>query len=402
MTHPLRWTAATAVTVAAATLVPLPAAGPSATITVKNPSAIDRPSETIAVSGADLAKVVTLDDLRKVLVRDTRAGQDVLVQAVDLDDDAKFDEIVFQAHLAANETRSFTVSVGERRIAKYDDYKVYGRFMRERRDDFAWENDRVAHRMYGEALESWAHEPLTSSTVDVWCKKTPRLVVNNWYLVDDYHRDLGDGADFYSAGKSRGIGGNAPWVGGRLWPSSNFRHSRVIANGPIRLIFELTYAPWNVNGQAVSEIKRVTLDAGQHFNRFESRFRSAAPLPPQVGIGIKKAKQAAVDGAKDLGWITSWEPVAGENNGNLALAVVLPDPAAIAEVTEDELNRLVVIPLPKDGVTLHYAGSAWDKAGQITDQAAWRRYVEAFAVRVRQPVVVSVSGGAGPSAGQVE
>ena len=80
--------------------------------------------------------------------------------------------------------------------------------MRERRDDFAWENDRTAHRMYGKALETWAQEPLTSSSVDVWFKRTRRLVINDWYMVDDYHRDNGEGADMYSAGKSRGCGGN--------------------------------------------------------------------------------------------------------------------------------------------------------------------------------------------------
>jgi hypothetical protein len=392
--------ASCAAALAFAAIASLPAAGPTGTVTVKNPSAFARPLETIVVAGAELAKALTVDDLRKVHVRDAKSGQELLVQAIDQDDDATFDEIVFQSDFAANETRSFTVSVGERRIAKYEDYKVYGRFMRERRDDFAWENDRVAHRMYGEALESWAHEPLTSSTVDVWCKKTPKLVVNNWYLVDDYHRDLGEGADFYSAGRSRGIGGTAPWAGGRLWPSSNFRHSKVIANGPIRLIFELTYAPWNVNGQSVSETKRVMLDAGHHFNRFETRYKSAAPLPSQIGIGIKKAKGAVVDGGKDLGWITSWEQVAGENNGHLALAVVMPDPAAVAEVTEDELNRLVVATLPKDGVSVHYAGSAWDKAGQIADAAAWRTFVAGVASRVRQPVTVSVVAVTG--AAQVE
>ena len=264
--------------------------------------------------------------------------------------------------------------------------------MRERRDDFAWENDRVAHRMYGEALETWAQEPLTSSTVDVWCKRTPKLVVNNWYLVDDYHRDLGEGADFYSAGRSRGVGGNAPWVNGRLWPSGNFRGSRVLANGPIRLIFELTYAPWNVNGQSVTETKRVTLDAGSHFNRFETRYRSAAPLPAQHAIGIKKAKGPTVvtAGGKETGWISSWEPITGDN-GNLALAVVVPDAGAIAEVTEDDLNRLVVATLPKDGPAVYYAGSAWDKAGQVSDAAAWQRFVEGTAQRLRQPVEVSVS-----------
>ena len=392
MTLSLRWTLAGVVAAAGAALsvAPLPAAGPAAAVTVRNPAAIARAAETIVVSGAELSKVLAVDDLRKVHVRDDASGQDLLVQAIDQDDDGKFDEVVFQSDLAPSQAKTFTLSVGERRIPKYEDYRVYGRFNRERRDDFAWENDRVAHRMYGEALETWAEEPLTSSTVDVWCKKTPKLVLNNWYLVDDYHRDLGDGADFYSAGRSRGIGGSAPWVNGRLWPSSNFRKSHVVANGPIRLIFELTYAPWNVNGQAVSETKRITLDAGHHFNRFETRYRSAAPLPAQIGIGIKKAKGAVVDGGKEAGLITSWEPIAG-NNGHLALAVVVPDAATVAEVTEDDLNRLVVLPVPKDGTVVHYAGSAWDKAGVITDPAAWKQRVEQVAARVRQPVVVTVA-----------
>jgi len=79
---------------------------------------------------------------------------------------------------------------------------------RERHDDFAFENDRVAHRMYGPALETWKADPLTSSGIDVWVKRTPRLVVNEWYQSDDYHRDNGDGADFYSVGPSRGCGRN--------------------------------------------------------------------------------------------------------------------------------------------------------------------------------------------------
>jgi hypothetical protein len=64
--------------------------------------------------------------------------------------------------------RRYELTVGDRVVYKRDDFKAYGRFVRERRDDFAWENDRVAHRMYGAALETWAQEPLTSSAVDAW------------------------------------------------------------------------------------------------------------------------------------------------------------------------------------------------------------------------------------------
>jgi hypothetical protein len=371
------------------TVAGVPAAGPSAKVTVRNPIDLDRPSETIVVSAADLVKALAVDDLRKVHVRDEATGQELLAQAIDLDDDAKFDQVVFQSTLGPNASKTFTLTAGDRRIAALSDYRVYGRFMRERRDDFAWENDRVAHRMYGEGLETWAQEPLTSSTVDVWCKRTEKLVVNNWYLVDDYHRDLGEGADFYSAGRSRGVGGNAPWVNGRLWPSSNFRGSRVLANGPIRLIFELTYAAWNVNGQSVTETKRITLDAGHHFNRFETRYRSAAPLPAQHAIGIKKAAGAAFASSREGGWMTSWEAI--KNNGNLGLAVVVADPAGVTEVTEDDLNRLIVANLQKDGTAVYYAGSAWDRGGHIANAEAWSARVATVVRRVRQPVDVTVT-----------
>ena len=186
------------------------------------------------------------------------------------------DLFLFQADFSPRESKSFVLKVGDTRVPSKEQFKAYGRFVRERYDDFAWENDRVAHRMYGTALETWEAEPLTSSAVDVWCKRVRRLVLNDWYMVDNYHTDTGEGGDFYSAGKTRGCGGNGVWEASKLFVSRNFTNSKVIANGPIRVIFELTYAPWDVNGREVSEVKRVTLDAGQNLNRFESSYKAAS------------------------------------------------------------------------------------------------------------------------------
>ena len=49
-----------------------------------------------------------------------------------------------------------------------------------------------------------------------------KLVVNDWYMVDNYHQDNGDGGDFYSVGKSRGCGGLGIWQNGKLYVSRNF------------------------------------------------------------------------------------------------------------------------------------------------------------------------------------
>ncbi len=220
-------------------------------------------------------------------VTDDATGKEVLAQPIDTNDDGTFEEVVFQADLGAKATRTFSLSVGGRQVYTRDQFKAYGRFVRERRDDYAWENERTAHRIYGKALETWAQEPLTSSSVDVWFKRTRRLIINDWYMVDDYHRDNGEGADMYSAGKSRGCGGNGVWAGGKLYPSTNFVDSRSLANGPIRVMFELTYPAWDANGARITEVKRITLDAGQNFNRFESRYTGLPAAPPRRPPGSR-------------------------------------------------------------------------------------------------------------------
>ena len=128
------------------------AAGPAGVITVRNPIDLARTSETIVLQAADLEKLLAVDDVRKVHVFDGVTHKDVLVQAVDLNDDGKFEQLIFQTDIGPGATKTFSVAAGARQVLKVEDFKAYGRFVRERRDDFAWENDRIAHRMYGAAL----------------------------------------------------------------------------------------------------------------------------------------------------------------------------------------------------------------------------------------------------------
>jgi Domain of unknown function (DUF4861) len=335
-----------------------------------------RTSETIEVPASALSRWIAPQDLQKVAVVDA-AGRTVLSQAVDEDGDGTFDRLVFQADFAPGERKTLRLLPGKREPYRREDFRVYGRFVRERFDDFAWENDRIAHRMYGPALETWEREPLTSSTVDVWTKRTRRLVVNDWYMVDNYHRDLGEGADLYSAGKSRGCGGSGVVFDGRLFVSRNFRSSRVLAQGPIRLVFELTYASWDAGGATVAETKRVTLDAGSNLNRFESVY--TVPGRPSVAwaAGIRKVPGAAV---------RTWEPMGGPN-GHLGCAV-LADPASVATVTEAGGNVLL---FAKDGArAVYWAGFGWDRSGDFASVADWDLYLEQMARRLRSPIDIVV------------
>jgi hypothetical protein len=364
------------------------------TITAVNRLQIARPSQTIELSVKDLAPLGE-KDLNIIHVRDA-AGKDLLCQAVDTDGDCTPDQVIFQTDYAPGESRTFTVTVGEKWEYTKNQYKAFGRFVRERFDDFAWENDRIAHRMYGKALETWQREPLTSSTVDVWSKRTTRMVINDWYLLDNYHEDNGDGADFYSAGLSRGNGGNGLWAADRLWVSRNFVQSRTLANGPIRVMFELTYEPFEVNGVSVAEVKRITLDAGQNFDHYQSFYtpyiRPGKSVTFTTGIGIRKVDVVQKDLNAERGYMTVWEPVKEDKkrSGHWGGAVIV-DPKLFEKQTEDKLNLLVLAKVPESNVASYWAGFFWDASGQFADYAAWKTHVDQFAQGLASPIEINVS-----------
>lgn len=380
-------------TVAAVTLALLPAAlasGQEASVRLRVRNALDaaRPSETVEVAASALAGRVEAADLSRLAVTDGRSGHEVLSQAVDEDGDGAFDRLVFQADFAPGEAREFRLERAEARKPGREDYRVYARFVRERQDDFAWENDKVAFRIYGQALETFAKEPLTSSTVDAWCKRTRRLVLNDWYLVDDYHRDHGEGGDFYSAGRSRGCGGGGLMVDGALAVSKNFRSSRVLASGPLRVVFEVSYPEWETPGLKVTEVKRVTLDAGSHFNRFESFYTTDGDVTWAAGIREAKGVVPRVD--RERGVVRTWEHLTNYgDNGWLGCGLVV-EPAAIVDVRDEAGNQLVVARTPKGRPATWHAGSGWDRGDDFPDVDAWDRYLDAFAARLRSPLVVEV------------
>jgi hypothetical protein len=364
------------------------APAPLIEVAVTNPSAFAR-TEMVEVPYKQIPGLAKIADLAKVHVI-SAAGKEVLAQGVDTNGDYDDDVLVFQAELGPNASARFKLTLGDARKYKKEDFRVNGRFVRERFDDFVWENDKVAFRMYGEALETWEREPLTSSTVDAWVKKTPKLTVNDWYLVDDYHKDHGEGGDFYSAGRTRGCGGSGLLRDGKLYTSKNFRASRVLSRGPIRLVFELTYLPFDVGGVNVSEVKRVTLDAGSNFNKFESFYRtdSGAPLPEGLlwATGVKKEKTADLRPEAAKGVVRSWQELtAYARDGWMGCALVV-DPARAVASPELDGNLLLTFRGPGP----YYAGTGWDRSGDFKTMADFDAHVETFTKRIAAPFKVDI------------
>ena len=360
-----------------------------AEVAVRNDAPFAR-RETVEVGIKDLPPLGKPADMERIHVTAASTGVEILSQGVDNNGDYDDDMLVFQVDIAAKSTARFRLTLGEPRSYRKEDFKVYGRFVRERFDDFAWENDKVAFRMYGEALETWEREPLISSTVDAWVKKTSRLLVNDWYLVDDYHKDHGEGGDFYSAGKTRGCGGSGLMSDGRLFTSKNFRRSRVLSRGPIRLLFELEYDAWDVAGVMVRETKRVALDAGSNFNRFESVYTTQAGAPLKASAtfatGIKKEKAADFRIDAKGGLVRSWQELLSYGKDGFMGCAVVMDPARVVATVELDGNVLISFRGPAE----YYAGTGWDRSGDFKTMGDFDAHVDAFARRLASPLSVDV------------
>ncbi len=373
-------------------------------VTAQHDLKVPRPAETITVPWREVAKALPGALLHQLNVRDA-TGQVLPYQVTNvapLAQDPKnegiaYGELIFQHDFAAGEQSvRFTVEKVVGVVPPFP-VKAFARYVPERLDDFAWENDRIAHRTYGPALAApaapgTAKEVLVTSGLDIWFKRPSYLIVDRWYNKghDHYHRDEGEGLDMYSVGRSRGAGGSGIWKDGQLYTSRNYARWRVLANGPVRAVFELDYDAWDAGGVQVSETKRFTIDAGQQFYAVESTFtaRSAQALPVALGLHKTPAypnQQPQITTQRAPGLLMQW--VKQRDAGDFGAAIVLPGAQGYAE---DAMNELILTQAQPGHALRYHLGAMVSWSGEVTTAEAWRAYVQAYRARVAAPVRVLV------------
>jgi hypothetical protein len=355
-------------------------AGQGLRYVVQNPLAAERGDELIALAWSEVTTSLGAVAPEGVVVREV-GGVELAAQAVDANDDDSWDELVVRVSLGASESKTIEVVAGTPAAVEP---MVHARFVPERLDDFAWENDRTIQRLYGPALQN-AEGETSGSGVDVWVKNTPALVMDAWYAADDYHVDHGEGLDAYSVGTTRGAGGLGIWKDGTLYASQDFVTWKVLANGPLRAIFELTYAAWDAGGTSVTEVKRVTLDAGSQLSRMDSTLTFAGGATVNAAAGLALGTGSATLGA-DQSWATVWQALAGED-GAMGVAVVATSAVTLEQASS---HVLASAPVASGAAFSYYAGGGWSKGG-YADAVAWAAHVEGFAARVKSPLLVSAA-----------
>lgn len=269
--------------------------------------------------------------------------------------------------------------------------RVFARYVPERADDFAWENDLVAFRTYGPALRSGPE----NSGIDCWFKRVPYPIINKWYIEDltrlpygnvnkPYHKDQGEGYDVYKVGDTRGCGGISAWKDGKLHDSQTYVGQRVIESNPEKCVFELDYVS-SLDGKILRETKRITLIMGVRLFQCDSRFtldgKPAAKLDVAIGLCPQVKGTQAVNSPQS-GIMMLWEKLDGHNLGT---AVVI-DPSRVVKMIpytgpDGHDQALCLAHTDDQGAIRWFAGFAWDGQGQITQENQWKDYLKGFAAK---------------------
>ena len=164
--------------------------------------------------------------------------------------------------------------------------KVYGRFVPERKDDFAWENEYAAFRMYGPALRP--ENP--SNGVDLWLKTSPELVVDSFYYREHvlglpYHINYGKGLDCYKVGHTCGAGGLVVIAEDKTYIGGAFDRWEILEQTPEKFVFRLEYDSLQVGESVLQE--SITITATENWlNKAEVVLNGSYDGELLVGGGI--------------------------------------------------------------------------------------------------------------------
>ncbi len=252
--------------------------------------------------------------------------------------------------------------------------KVYGRFVPERKDDFAWENEYAAYRMYGPSLRP--ENP--SNGVDLWLKASPELVVDSFYYREHvlglpYHINYGKGLDCYKVGHTAGCGGLIVMANDTTYVGGAYDRWEILEQTPEKFVFKLEYDSLLVAGHVLKESITITVEAGTALNQADVVLTGEYDGELLVGGGIYMHDTIDhFEVYENIGMIFYEEDALSDktaakmnydyngstSQGRIYITVQTPD----ATVTDIQDGNLVAVKPYSLGDTLtYYFGATWSE-----------------------------------------
>ena len=358
------------------------------TVTVHNPSTFNRNYEMAEVEWKEIQQKLNLKSGEDIII--TNSSKEQVPYQIVVNGENNGENLIFLTSIDAGKEESYTILKG-----KPETFQplVYGRLVPERKDDFTWENNRSAFRIYGPALKATGE---ISNGMDYWSKKTEDLIIDKWYENDlakvaSYHADHGEGLDFYKVGRTLGLGMTAPLDNDTLCLGDNFVTAEIIDNGPLRITVKFTYDPYLAGNQEITETRIISLNAYSLFNKVTNIFEADTTLLT-VATGIVMPVDNPEEIAEtttfgDNTGIIAYETPEDKQNGTIFTAAIHPKGFSTIKVSD---GHYMAINSYQPGKQYSYfAGGGWSKAG-FDDFNSWKEFVKLQKIKIDNPLIVKV------------
>ena len=392
--------------------------GKSVKISVKNDSAIDRENEIAEISMNNVTEMLGLSDTAQFVILDAQGKQ--LPYQLTYDGN-----LIFPFTVKANSSVEYTVQAG---IPEKYNTVTCGRQYPERVDDIAWENDKIAFRTYGPALQAtgerafgydiWVKsvaEPVVEKRYEgelnpetkariAELKKTDPKAADELYKSVSYHVDHGNGLDCYKVGPTLGGGTAALMVNDTIVYPYCYKTFEILDNGPLRFTVKLTYNPLIVNGDSVVETRLISLDSGSQLNKTVVTYDNLKETTPIVaGIVLHDPESSAqYKVSAEKGYVTYADPTdnPNNNNGTIFVGAILPTAKDAKAVYFEEKEKnslsggadghvLAIADYTPGSELVYYWGAGWSKYGFDTIED-WNAYIDEEATLKSEPLTVSI------------
>ncbi len=392
------------------------------TIELTNPAALSRPDELISIKRAVIAKQLNSSPEFVTISYD---GKQLPVQYVDENRDSKWDEVIFLYSFKPNEKASFKLFPAARIHRADTGQRAHVRLRKKNRDDTfgpgiisetmplrnpatdfskqalpmyltegpAWENDKVAYRLYLDVRNN----------KDIYGKTTSEMMMDTVGVNHkvSYHTLADWGMDVLHVVKSLGAGALALSVPQKGAEDTLIRLGGLnitktvyqqVADGPLLARFTITY-DWQINYQTVQVKEEINVWGGQYF--YESKLTVAgAPKGSQLVTGIADFYENTFETINQGNAVIAFSyGKQSENKDNLGLGVLV-NKQNFAKVdsinrSNTDINETYIIAQTISGETpLYYRFYAgWERTDKrFTTFKGFKDFLREEGIRYSKPI----------------
>jgi len=318
--------------------------GKEATLTFKNPQNVERSDEVFILTRKDLIDKTGQETVQYPVFKYLDNSL-IPYQLDDMNDDGEWDEVAILLNFKAGEKLKVKVEwisddsdipdfqkrtnlcLGIKQ--KDSTYKEVDNYDALACDDgfeviaqgegVNWENDKIGFRNYFDCRNS----------KDLFGKRKSDMIIDkiNTPELGSYHKLADWGMDILHCGSSLGAGGIAMLKNDSLFRlgSTDVYKYKKITEGPVRSVFDLIYEGWDVDGEMLSAVERISIYPGKYW--FESDVKvNICPVEAQIVIGIvtshltKEPFEFSAGNFKCIGT----HDIQSLNNDELGMAVIVP------------------------------------------------------------------------------